>query len=393
LLELQRHAMLMYTSCGWFFDELSRPEPVQVIQYAGRVVQLAQELFGDDVEESFLKLLEQAKSNIPEQGDGRRIYQHLVRPAMIDLTKVAAHYAVSSIFEEYSQETSVYCYQINNEDRQTTDCGKSKLAIGRARLTSEITGETAVLSFGVFHLGGHVINAGVRNFQGEEAYQAMVQETIQSCATADFPDVIRLLDKHFGSSTYSLKSLFRDEQRKVLGYILESTMSEIETAYRQLYEYHYPPMRFLSELGGPVPKAFHSAAELILNIDLHRAVNSETIDAVGVRNLVETAASWQVDLDADGIGYDFKENLEKMMAAQVAAPDNADNLKKVIDAVSLALRLPIPVDLWKVQNLYWGMLQSVYPEFKRKAEGGDQPAGAWVNDFGSLGEQLSIRVE
>ncbi|HJX13728.1 MAG TPA: DUF3536 domain-containing protein [Dehalococcoidales bacterium] len=392
LMELQRHAMLMYTSCGWFFDELSRPEPVQVIQYAGRVVQLAQELFGDDVEESFLKLLEQARSNIPEQGDGRRIYEHLVRPAMIDLTKVAAHYAVSSIFEEYSQETGVYCYRINNEDRQTTDCGKSKLAVGRARVTSEITGETAVLSFGVFHFGGHVINAGVRSYRGEEAYRAMVQETIQSCATADFPEVIRLLDRHFGSTAYSLKSLFRDEQRKVLGYILESTMSEIETAYRQLYEYHYPPMRFLSELGGPVPKAFHSAAELILNIDLHRAVNSETIDAGVVRNLVETAASWQVDLDTVGIGYDFKENLERMMVEQVAAPGDADNLKKVLDAVALARRLPFPVDLWKVQNLYWGMLQSVYPEFKRKAGGGDQPAGAWVKDFGALGEQLSIRV-
>ena len=38
LLELQRHAMLMYTSCGWFFDEISGIETVQVIQYAGRAI-------------------------------------------------------------------------------------------------------------------------------------------------------------------------------------------------------------------------------------------------------------------------------------------------------------------------------------------------------------------
>ena len=70
LLEMQRHAMLMYTSCGWFFDELSGIETVQVIQYAGRVVQLAEELFGNDIERRFLDKLALAKSNLPEHGDG-----------------------------------------------------------------------------------------------------------------------------------------------------------------------------------------------------------------------------------------------------------------------------------------------------------------------------------
>ncbi len=393
LLEMQRHAMLMYTSCGWFFDELSRPEPVQVIQYAGRVVQLAQDLFGDNIEEGFLKILEQAKSNIPEQGDGRRIYENLVRPAMIDLTKVAAHYGISSLFKKYSDENRIYCYLVKNEDYRTADCGKARLVAGRSTVISEITGESAVFSFGVFHLGDHVINAGVRYYRGEEWYQTMVQEMTQTCSSADFTGVIRMLDKHFGSSTYSLKSLFRDEQRVVLDHILQSTMTEIETAYRQLYEHHYPPMRFLSELGGPVPRAFHSAAELIINIDLHRAVNGESIDTAAIKNLVDTAGTWQVDLDADGIGYDLKEKLEKMAAELVNDPDNIDALKAVLDAVILARSLPFPVDLWKVQNLYWDMLQGVYPAFRKKAEEKDPPAAAWVEAFIALGKNLSVRVE
>jgi hypothetical protein len=320
LLELQRHAMLMYTSCGWFFDDLSGIETVQVIQYAGRVVQLAQELFGKDPEPHFLELLEKAKSNIPEQGDSRLIYESYVKPAMVDLPRVVAHYAVSSLFEEYSDESRINCYLINNEDYRKTECGKTRLVIGRSKVTSAITGQSAMLSFGVFHFGDHVINAGVREYRGEESYQEMVAETARTCAAADFTAVIRLLDKHFGSSSYSLKSLFRDEQRKVLGHILESTMSEIEAAYRQLYDSHYPPMRFLSELGGPVPKAFHAAAETILNIDLHRAVSSENLDTSNIQTLVDTAQSWQVDLDADGISYDLQENLERMATALVQRP-------------------------------------------------------------------------
>jgi len=392
LLELQRHAMLMYTSCGWFFDDLSGVETVQIIQYAGRVVQLAQGLFGDDTEQRFLELLEKAKSNIPEQGDGRRIYENFVKPAMVDLPRVVAHYAVSSLFEEYTDESRIHCYLINNEDYRTTDCGKTRLAVGRSRVTSEITGESAVFNFGVFHFGDHIINAGVQEYQGEEPYQAMVAETIEACDAADFTEVIRLLDKHFGGSSYSLKSLFRDEQRKVLDYILESTMSEIEAAYRQLYDTHYPPMRFLSELGTPVPKAFHAAAELILNIDLHRAVGSDAIDTESIQNLISTAELWQVDLDADGISYDLQENLEKIMTTLVGAPGDVSIIKNMIDCIRLTQTLPFSVDLWKVQNLYWGILQTSYPEFKQKAERNDRQAVKWVRHFTSLGKLMKIRV-
>ena len=391
LLELQRHAMLMYTSCGWFFDDLSSIETMQVIQYAGRVVQLAQELFSDDAEEKFLSILEKAKSNIREMGDGRRIYESFVRPAVVDLIKVTAHYAISSLFENYGEETKTFCYFVNTDDYQTADCGKTRLAVGKVRVTSEITQEQAVLSFGVLHFGDHNLNAGVRQYQGEEAYQAMVQETTQTCHAADFPGVIRLLDKHFGSSTYSLRSLFRDEQRKVLGYILESTVSEIESAYRQLYENHFPAMRFVTEIGGPVPKAFHSAAELILNIDLHRALNSETLEVETIKNLVNAADSWRVDLDTDGLAYDFKVSLESMMATLIKAPEDTAKLQALVAAVTLARSMPFAVDLWKTQNQYYEMLNSTRPAYQQRADSGDEAAKEWLAAFHNLGEQLLVR--
>ncbi|KPK24388.1 MAG: glycoside hydrolase [Dehalococcoidia bacterium SG8_51_3] len=391
LLELQRHAMLMYTSCGWFFDDISGIETVQVIQYAGRVVQLAQELFDDDTEVKFLSILEKAKSNVRGTGDGRRIYEAFVRPAMVDLIKVTAHYAISSLFEDYGKETKTFCYFVDTEDYQTAECGKARLAAGRARVTSEITQEQATLSFGVLHFGDHNLNAGVRQYQGEEAYQTMLQETTQTCHGADFPEVIRLLDKHFGTSTYSLRSLFRDEQRKALGYILESTVSEIEAAYRQLYENHFPAMRFLTDMGGPVPKAFHSAAELVLNIDLHRALKSEALEAETIKNLVNTAESWGVDLDMDGMAYDFKVSLESMMAAFAQAPEDTAKLQGLVDAITLARSMPFSVDLWQTQNQYYEMLNSTRPAYQQRADSGDEAAKGWLAAFHDLGEQLHIR--
>jgi len=392
LMELQRHAMLMYTSCGWFFDELSGIETVQIIQYAGRAIQLARELFGDDIELSFLERLELAKSNITQHGDGRNIYEKFVRSAMVDLTKVTAHFAVSSLFEQYGEQADIYCYHVDIEDYQISECGKARLAAGRARVTSNITGESNTLSFGVLHLGDHNINAGVREYQGEEAYQMMVAETTQTCAAADFPEVIRLLDKHFGDSTYSIKTLFLDEQRKVLDSILESALSEIEAVYRQVYEHHYPPMRFLSELGNPIPRSFHSAAEFILNSELRKAVSSDTLDPERIRSLLDETQTWEAELDNEGLSYFLQQNLEQMAARLADTPEDIDLLKELLAAMEITRSVPFVVDLWKVQNLYHEILQSVYPEIQKRAERQDKAAQEWLAQFKSLGQQLSIRV-
>jgi alpha-amylase/alpha-mannosidase (GH57 family) len=105
LLEMQRHAMLMFTSCGWFFDEISGLETVQVIQYAARALQLAHALAPEDLEPGFCEILEQAKSNIPANQNGRVIYEKFVKPAVMTRETVAAHYAISSVFEGYGPET------------------------------------------------------------------------------------------------------------------------------------------------------------------------------------------------------------------------------------------------------------------------------------------------
>jgi len=391
-LELQRHAMLMYTSCGWFFDELSGIETVQIIQYAGRVIQLAEEVLGDNTESRFLDILGRARSNIPANSDGRRVYENFVKPAVVDLTKVTAHFAVSSLFEDYEEQSKIYCYDTDLEDYQSFVAGKPQLALGRSRMTSEITRESSVLSFGVLHFGDHNVNAGVREYQGEEKYQQMVQEISKVFTGADFPEVIRLLDKHFATSTYSLKSLFRDEQRKVLDRILESTLSDIEAAYRQLYEHHFPPMRFSSDLGKPVPKAFQAVAEFILNTDLRRTFNEETLDVERIRSLLDEAKMWQADLDNEGLSYLLQQTLAEMMTRFASSPDDIALLKSLVDAAMLARSVPFPVDLWEVQNLYYKMLKNIYPELRKKAEQGDQVAADWATHFVSLGQQLLVRV-
>src|SRR5207248_6368401 len=136
---------------------------------------------------------------------------------------------------------------------------------------SQITREAASVEYGVLHLGDHNINGGVRDFTSDEDYAALLKSVSRAFETADLPAVIRLLDLHFPGSAYSVKSLFRDEQRKIVDLVLQSTIAEAEAAYRGVYERHAPLMRFLADLDNAMPMPLLLAATFVLNTDLRRA--------------------------------------------------------------------------------------------------------------------------
>ena len=393
LLEIQRHAMLMYTSCGWFFDDISGIETVQVIQYAGRVIQLARELFGRDLEQEFLARLEIAKSNVPEHQDGRGIYDKFVKPAVVGLLEVGAHFAVSSLFERYGEKERIYCYTAETEDYRASQAGVARLAAGRVRLRSEITLESELVTFAVVHFGDHNLSAGVRDYEGPERYEATIDKISEAFSRADLPDVIRMIDLQFQGSTYSLKSLFRDEQRKILGTILESTLAEAEATYRQVHEHHAPLMRFLRDIGYPLPRAFQTAAELVLTANLRRAFLDERADPERVHAAIEEARFWAVDLDEPGLAYTFEKTLKSASFGFWQAPENMERLTHLENLVGLLRSLPFQVNLWEVQNAYYHVLREHYPDIREIANRGDEESRAWVRHFLPLGAALGVRVE
>jgi len=392
LMELQRQAMLMYTSCGWFFDEISGIETVQIMHYAGRALQLAQELFGDSVEKHFLTLLGKAKSNRVEHGDGRRIYEKSVRPAMVNLNKVGAHYAVSSLFEEYGERTSVFCYDAERRDYQLLEAGKAKLAIGKAHFTSQISRESTLLTFGVLHFGDHNINCGVGAFRSESAYQSLSREVSEEFHKGDFPGIIGVFERHFGESTYSLGSLFRDQKRKILSLILQSALGDAEARYQRIYETNVPLMRFLKNSGVPSPKILYATSEQVLNASLRTVLENEDFSRQTITALLEESKLQGITLDVSTLEFSFRKNLEKMVEALITHPHNLQLLWRLEAAIELLPELPFQVNLWKVQNLYYEMLKHTYPAFRQRAATQEEESQEWVRRFQNVGAKLSVYV-
>ena len=392
LLELQRHLMLMYTSCGWFFDEISGIESKQILQYAGRALQLGQELFDRDFEPEFLERFEGAKSNVPEYGDGRRIYEKNVSSDKADLKKVAAHYAICSLFDESRKESSFYCYLAQQEEFEAWKSGKARLLIGKARFISQITDESEVLGFGALHLGDHNLSCGVRQFEDEEDFRTVTKAVSAPFVNGNFPKAIRRLDECFTGSVYSLKSLFRDEENRILGLILDSVFVDVENVYRQLYENHAPLMRFFKSSALPPPKTLHIASEFVLNTSLREALEKDDFDSELVESFLEEARDEGIGLDTTTLEYAFRKNLERMAKVLSKDPTQLSQLRRLDMAMDTVVSMPFQVNLWIVQNTCYEILQSTYSGMRLKAGQGSKTAEDWISCFEALAQKLSLAV-
>ncbi|MCC0177904.1 DUF3536 domain-containing protein [Waterburya agarophytonicola K14] len=266
LLEMQRHTLLMYTSCGWFFEEISRPEGVQILRYATRALELAGEIAGIHLKQEFIDRLAQAPSNVAVFGDGKEVYQQLVAPSQIGFQQVAAHYAISSLFTNYLPEEQVYCYQVEQLDYQKQQMGTLTLAVGQIKLTSEITWESQHIVFAVLHLGGWDFHCCIDNFSGRLAYAELKQQLFGNIKQASIAGVILTMNSRMvGSQSFNLQDLFAEERHRIIRLLAAKTKKHLDQLYTQVYRENYSMLAAFQREELPVPQELKVAAEIALS--------------------------------------------------------------------------------------------------------------------------------
>lgn len=392
LMEMQRHAQLMYTSCGWFFDDISGIETVQVIAYAARVLQLAEHVFGKQgqaLEAPFLARMAEAKSNVSAAGDGADIYKRCVTSMQLRLEQVGAHYAISSIFSSFADETDVFCFRVRRISFDIYTSGRGRLALGRAHVASAITGRQQSFSFAVIHFGDQNITAAVRPYveadaAGFEAFAAQAADCVQR---ADFPETVRQLDDYYGRMNYSLISLFTDEQRRIMRLILNSTLWDIENSLSTIYQDHASLLHYLSQAGLPKPPALTLAATFAVNAGLRRVLESDPIDQAKLRSFLSLAKADQVQLETADLSYIAD---QRMKRAMVELQMSAGSLEMLDHALALArtlTELPFDLNLWQAQNIWYEILRTSRYALTALTE---EDHAAWEKNFNELGYCLSI---
>jgi len=300
------------------------------------------------------------------------------------------------VFESFPEYARVYCYSVARDDYSVSNAGKMSIIVGRARVISEITTDSENFVFAAVHMGDHMVSAGVQPFRAEaEAdYIRTKEELLELFRRAEFHEVIRAIDRQFGESTYSLRSIFYDDQRRIMNVVVETSLADAEGIYKRLYETHGPMMRFMSDLRMPPPRAFQVAAEFALNNALrHTFEDADSLDFARIETLLEETRANNVKLDGATLGFALKRTLRRLSEMFLENPEDLQLLQKFEAAADMARQLPFEVSVWHPQNNYYALLQRVFPDMTEQARSGNEDARQWVEHFASLGRHLAVRVD
>ncbi|QCR22797.1 DUF3536 domain-containing protein [Pontibacter sp. SGAir0037] len=393
LLEMQYHTLLMYTSCGWFFDEVTGIETVQDIFYAARALQLAHDISGGkDYETKFLALLEKARSNRPEQGTAADTYVKVIKPTVIDMLRVGAHYAVASLFAKDPEHLNLYSFKAASDKYELLEAGRQKLAIGRAKIRSIITWEQVEITFGILHLGDHQLFGGVREFISKEAFEKLHLELATSFNRGSINEVIMLLDKYFESHNYSFWHLFKDDQKKILSKVLRHTLNGIENDLQHVYDNNYPLMLAMSSLNLPLPRPLYLTLEYVVNTKLKRELTAQEVDINEIKKLFREAARMNIVLNLEVMEYEAAQLVARLATQLEEKIDNIYKMHLLVNLLNTLKDSPLKPDYWHAQNTVFRLKNTVYQHFRNLSKKNDEVAVYWCEKFDELFDKLNFKA-
>jgi alpha-amylase/alpha-mannosidase (GH57 family) len=366
LLEMQRQALLMFTSCAWFFDEISGIETIQVLQYANRAIQLGERVSNKYLEPDFLTRIEQAYSNLPDLKNGAEIYKTSVMPARLSLTKVGMHYAVASLFEDDPEQIDVLNFHAKNEYFERLEAGAQKMAIGRTTVYSHITLSRKYFSFVVLYLGQHQIIGSASEEMPGKLFYAMAEEVKNAFNKSNLADVIQIMQNYFPAKNFSILELFKDEKIKVLNKILAESLAEAEISYQKIYDQNYNILALMRNQGLTIPPALKQNFDMVINQEIEAFFERKSLDSQKLLHLANEAERWSVPLNYQKITHVASARLLEL--AKLFAQDLTQMryLRRISDFLLYLKRLQIHPTLIELQNEMFNLSKKILPAWKQE---------------------------
>ncbi len=390
LLEMQRQAMLMYTSCGWFFDDISGVEAVQVMQYAARAIQLARDLAGIELEGKFKKILQKATSNVKGLKDGALIYDFYIRPKVIGLMDVGAHYAMSSIFEDYPDSVKLFCYEVSRQDYEKRQKDDERLILGRATLRSQVTWEEIRFSFAVIYAQEHNYRGSLKLDMDEQHYERMKQDLLEAFGKGETAKVLEEMTDHFGKEIYSFWNLFPNQQEKALSHILKPALENIRFLFHSIFDHQSPLLASQESLRIALPRTLAMTVEFAVNRDLRELLLYPNINLEELQRLVDEVKSWSFQLDDASLSFAATKKINDLMQQLAKEPLNKELLSTIETVFKTLKILHLPLERWRAQNIYFSIGKEHLKMMQERAAKQDDEAKAWLEHFNNLGTYLEI---
>lgn len=398
LLEIQRQALLMYTSCGWFFSEISGIETVQIMKYAARAMQLASRFSKKDIETKFLEILAGAKSNIQEYGTGRDIFERFVKPSIITMKQIASLWAISSLYQDFEDEENVYCYTVKKHDYQKVEKGNSSFVVGKIEIKSRVTLKKSHLVFALMKYSSGDFHCAIKPYTDDNEFNTMKNELIKTFMLYPLTEIIRALDEYFGKEYFTLKDIFIEERRKILQILLKDKLNKFARTYEEMYDEGKGSIYHMQSLGLTIPEEFKIAASYALSCKFNDLIKHSD----GFVDPSITQQATEINFEAKKIGVKLdKSPSNKIFSKKISQNLNrltygleAQQAEVVLELFDYVEKLELEVDIAEAQNLYFAKIYSHINEIlemsKTSKRKNDKHLVEMLLD---IGEKLNINTD
>jgi alpha-amylase/alpha-mannosidase (GH57 family) len=385
MLEIQRQCQLMYTSCAWFFAEVSGIETNQVLQYALRATYHHYNATGVSLAPAFIERLERVPSNVFD--NAAESFRANVLPSQLTLTGVAMHYAASSVFEDYEDTSDFLHFTVKNEVFERIPAGGQRLAIGRTTVTSKLTNSEKHFSFAVLYLGQQHLVGSITLDLPRTAFDDFQAQMTAAFRNANLGDLINII-QDFGQERFSFKELFKDEKVKIYKQILSKSYPAVENSIVDYYEDNYQLMNGMLKDDIPVPDNWKSITQFVVEQALHRFFENGKLSVHELRHLVAEHKLWKVQfMDLQRLKLASGERIFAELKKITMDEEGRENLKRLSRIIEILAQLNILPELWKSQNHYYHLAQKYLAvEWKGVEED-------WKLRFLELGRWLQVEVD
>ncbi len=398
LLEIQRQSLLMFTSCGWFFSEISGIETVQIMKYAARALQLVAGFSSENYEEKFLSILSRAKSNIEEFGTGKDIYEKFVKPSVVTSKQIACLWAVSSLYQDFEDEEDVYCYNVKRNDYKRVSKGNSNFVIGNIEIRSRVTLERSNLVFALMQYAGGDFHCAIKEFSNNNEYQDLKNSLIRTFMISPMTEIIRALDEKFGKEYFTLKDIFIEERKKILQILLKDTLTKFADTYREMYDLGKGSIYHMQNLGLEIPNEFKISAGYALSKRFNDLL--ENSDGFVEDNIIQQvvdinyeARKMNIEIDKSPTNKNFSKriivNLKRLTKSFEVQQANA-----IMELFDIIEKLDLQIDIAEAQNIYYNRIYHRIGDIlgKDSAKTTEKEL-RFIHTLLAIGEHLNINVE
>ncbi|MDP3767203.1 MAG: DUF3536 domain-containing protein, partial [Dehalococcoidia bacterium] len=312
---MQRQAMLMQSSDGWFFDDVSGAETVQILSHAARAIDLARG-FGADLEEEFIGHLRRAPGNVEQWPDGGAVYDRLVRHRAVGAREAAAYYVMTGLVGARSQALGG-TIAVTERDRVDASSGSHTLRVGRVLVRSTAVDVEDDTVYAVAHFGGHEVHCTVAAGWDDARYAEVRSALLDRYRKEVVSEVVRAIDHAFGPNYFTLRDLPLEDRRSVLARLSERTLGNLEDVYRRLYHDNRPLMEYLRDAGAQVPVPLVTAAVVALTRDLEDVLAGDAGSPLRQRaqELLTELRSWGREVHPERFEPLLRRRLEHSLAS------------------------------------------------------------------------------